>query len=570
MLWDIPTWELQRVSERNNQIIAVFTIIVIGIGGLFITIGMFQGFNPGTTTTDTTTTTTDTTTTTTDTTTTTTDATTTTTDATTTTDTTTTTTTTTGEESVELTILTRHDISVQGIFETAFLASSFAIENNIVNIRWRAPANEFWDDLIDAEPVDVCWGGGFELFDQLMIGDRLSPLTSSLMQEVESRVNDTIAGMSMKRNNTDDLLCWISTKLSSFGYTINHDFLDTHSLPTPTTWANLSEPIYGSLLPATPTIAMANAPDSMTHKLIYDMIIQMMGWDAGWIHLSRMAGSANIYGGLVEAHMAVENGDVGIGASSDFRGFLSQQNNPDCEYIVPSDGTVIIGDPIAIANSTTNKTIAEGFLDFVLSPYGQSLWLDDDLLRLPVMREAFDEPGAIGMDGMYSAFNQTARSISFAINETQSLVTSASFSAYFESVLTNADTELRNCWSEIVDLYYAGNITKSQLDTYASQMADPVSISDPNTSVVEKFTLEYAIRINNDMIYDGTYASTAKTRWNAAAKIQYVSVLGSLPTSLASPYLSRPDLLSSLQAIITLLIGSGGFAVVALAIPKYD
>jgi len=576
---DIPSWEWHRVSQRTNQIIAVIAVFLIGAGGLFITVGLLQGFEPGTTTTTSDTTTSDLTTTTTTDPTTTTDTTTeTTTTDTTTTDTTTTdtttdsttTTTTIVEDPVTLNVLTRHAIVVHSIFEPAFLASPFAIENNIVDISWSAPAGEFWDDLIDSGAPDVCWGGGPELFDLLMLGDRFSPLNSSLMQEVETRVNDTIAGIAMKRNNTADELVWIGSKLSSFGFLINHDFLATNSLPIPTTWANLSEPIYGSLLPTIPTIAMANAPDSTFHKYIYELILQMMGWDAGWVHLSRMAGSADIKGGSVEAQVAVENGDLGIVPCIDTYGFLSQFNNPDCEYIVPQDGTTIYGDPIAIPISTKNKTLSEGFIDFVLSPYGQSLWLDESIMRLPIMREAFNESGITGAEDLYSIFNQTARSSAFVINETQSLLTTYSFNGYFESVLTDSDTELVACWSEIVNLYYAGNITKSELDTYANQMADPVSITDPNTAILEKFTLEYAMRINNDMLYDSIYASTAKTRWATAAKVQYTSVLISLPTSLASPYVSKLSMMGSLQAIIVLLFGTSSFAVIALAIPKYD
>ena len=553
------------MSQRSNQLIAVAAIALIGVAGIFITVGLLTLDNTGTTTTTTTTTTTEPTTTTTDTTTT--DTTTTTT-----TDTTTTTTTTTIviEEPANLTILTRYDSAIQNIFETAFLASPFAIENNIDEISWMASAPEFWDDIIDLGSADVCWGGTTEMYDQLMFDDLLSALTSSLMQEVESRVNDTVAGVDVKRNNTADQLCWIGSKLTSFGYTVNHDFFDTHSLPVPTTWGNLSEPIYGSLLPAVPTIAMANAPSSTSHKYIYDLIVQMMGWDAGWIHLSRMAGNAEIYGGSVEAQANVESGDLGIYMSLDYNGFFSHSINPDCEFIVPADGTSLYSDPIAIPVTTNNMSLAEGFIDFVLSPYGQSLWLDEDVLRLPIMREAFDEPGVTGMEDLYSVFNQTTRSVAYAVNETQSLVTTSSFIEYFESVLTDSKTELTACWSTLVELYYDGNITRSELDGNATLMADPMVLADPKTSISEKFTLDYALRINNDMLTDSSYAATVKSRWTTAAKAQYASVLGSLPTTLIYLQTSEPGLLDSLSTLMTLFIGSSGFAIVALVAQKYD
>ncbi|MHA2143729.1 MAG: hypothetical protein ACXADD_19800, partial [Candidatus Thorarchaeota archaeon] len=57
----------------------------------------------------------------------------------TTTDSTTTTTTTTTVQQETLHVLTRFDVAVYNVFESAFLASEFAIENNIGDIVWRNP-----------------------------------------------------------------------------------------------------------------------------------------------------------------------------------------------------------------------------------------------------------------------------------------------------------------------------------------------------------------------------------------------------------------------------------------------
>jgi len=232
--------------------------------------------------------------------------------------TTTTTTTTTTPTGGVLTILTRHDVMIHNVFEPAFLASDFAIDNEIGDIIWKTPTEDYWDDIIQLGQADVCWGGGPTLFDQLMIEDYLEVLDSPLMVEVADRINDTIAGSVMKRNNSADELVWIAAAISSFGFTVNHDFLDTYSLPTPMSWTDLADPIYGSLLKAIPTIAMGNAPDTTSNTRIYEIITQGMGWDAGWVTMARMAGSASIFGGSVETQNAAETGQVGIAMSIDF------------------------------------------------------------------------------------------------------------------------------------------------------------------------------------------------------------------------------------------------------------
>lgn len=543
------------MSQRTTQFIAIFAIIILGVGGLFITIGLFSLDNSGTTTTTTTTSpTTTTNTTTTDTTTTTT----------TTTNTTNTTTTTTEEESKTLTILTRHDISIQGVFEAAFLATPFAMENDIVDIKWRSPAPEFWDDLILEETADVCWGGGSTLFDQLLLLDLLGPLNSTKMQLVSSRVNDTIAGVDMKRNNTADELVWIASKLSSYGFTVNHAFLDTYSLPTPTTWTDLADPIWAKELPTVPTIAMGNAPDTTSNTRIYEIITQALGWEAGWVNMARMAGSAEIYGGSVETQNAAENGDVGVSMSIDFYGYLTQSRNPDCEYIVPEFQSEIEGDPIAISATSTQKDLAEGFLDFVLSAEGQALWLDDDLQRMPVMREAFDQPGLGDVSTLYHAFNQTIATVGIDFDEELSLSINRAFIKYFESVFTDAHDELVECWTAIITAFDEGRIDQAEFDDYCDMMGALISIEDPKTSVIEEFTIAYAIAINDDMIYDASYASAVQSRWTIGAMVQYLSIT-SMVNAEASSFLQ-----DSLQAIITLLLSSGGFAVIVLAVPKYN
>ena len=55
-------------------------------------------------------------------------------------------------------------------------------------------------------------------------------------------------------------------------------------------------------------------------------------------------------------------------------------------------------------------------------------------------------------------------------------------------------------------------------------MGTPVTVQDYTTSVNEKFTLDYALRINTAMGADATYSSAMRIRWTNAAKAQYLDV----------------------------------------------
>jgi len=424
----------------------------------------------------------------------------------------------------EITILTRHDVAIHNVFEPIFLQSDFAQDNGITSILWKTPSAEFWDELLDRGEIDVCWGGGPTIFDQLMRDGRLATLDSELMQEVADRVPDQIAGANMKRNDTEDNLKWMAAAISTFGFTVNHQFLDEYDLPTPGKWTDLANATYGSLLPTIPTIAMGNAPDTTSNTRIYEIITQGLGWDTGWQTMARMAGSANIYSGSVETQAASENGDVGISMSIDFYGYLTQYRNPDCEYIIPEGQTIVNGDPIAIPNNAPNQEYAEGFVDFVMSCEGQALWLDPSIRRMPVLECAFRQPGAEDAQDLYAVYNQTVDTEGIDFNDTLSLQINSAFTKYFESVFTQAHTELVDTWNLLVSSYLDGDITEGEFESFASMMGTPVTIVDPDTSEEEKFTTEYAIEINEKMIYDADFASTVQSLWTAAAKAAYQDV----------------------------------------------
>lgn len=487
--------EFESATSSTTKLVAIAVIVIVAVAGVsFVLLGGFPA-QDGTTPTTTTTTPT---------------------------------TTTTNGGPVTLKILTRHDVAIHNVYEPAFLATDYAKDNNIVNIDWMNPDASFWDNVIDQSGADVCWGGGPTIFDQLMRDNRLVALNSALMQEVADRVPDELAGTNMKRYNDQEELMWIAAAISSFGFTVDHDFLDRYSLPTPTNWTDLAEPIYGGLLPDVATIAMGNAPDTTSNTRIYEIMTQSLGWDEGWVNMARMAGSSNIYGGSVDVQLAVRTGEVGIGMTIDFYGYQNQRLNPDNEYIIPEDQTIINGDPIAIPSTSPHPQHAEAFLDFVLSVEGQLLWLDASILRMPVLEETFQDPAAADATALYAAFNSTTATKGIAFNDTLSLEINSAFIFYFESVFTNSHTELIRCWSEMLALYDAGHITEVELDSYAVEMGTPVSAVDYKTETLEKFTLDYARMINYDMIYDSAYASAMKTRWTNAAKSGYNSLYNDL------------------------------------------
>jgi len=475
----MATGEFETGRNMTNIIIAVVVIGIIGVAGVVLVLNPFGGSEPGQT----------------------------------------------------LTVLTRHDVAITTAYENAFLGSDIAQEYHITDVVWRSQDGGYWDDVIAAGGVDVLWGGGPTLFDQMQRDGNLQNLSSTKMLDILDRVPDEIAGADMKRRDGNSDVVWVAAAISTFGFTVNHAFLDSNSLPTPTNWTHLAQPIWGSLLP-TATIAMGNAPKTTSNTRIYEIITQGMGWNSGWITLARMAGSSRLYQGSVETQAAAENQDVGVSMSIDFYGYSTQANNADCEYILPQGESIVNGDPIAIVKDSPKMDLAEAFLDYVLSAEGQAIWFTPGVNRMPVLESAFQTPVGLTKTDLYEFFNQTKVNVGVDFNDTLSLEINTAFTSYFEAVFNDAHDNLALCWNALVTAYYDEDITLGQLDDWADMMGMPVSVTHDST--LRQYTVDFAKEINTELIYDSGFYYDMQTAWTAAANAQYLATIADLNAFLGS------------------------------------
>jgi ABC-type Fe3+ transport system substrate-binding protein len=435
---------------------------------------------------------------------------------------------------ITLTIITRHDTTIWTLFEPVFLATSYAQDNNVIDLKWMGPDPGLWTETIDATDVDVAWGGGPTLFDTLIDNDLLAPLdVSSYALQMANEINDTLAGSSMKRFDGQDRVLWIAAAISSFGFTINNDFLADAQLPVPNKWEDLANETYGTLLPL-PSISMGNAPGTTSNTRIYEIILQAFGWDEGWRIMTRMAGNAGIYGGSVETQSAVEQGEVGVGMSIDFYGYTSQIDFPSCQYVLPEGQTIINGDPIALVAKSKHKDAAQDFIGWILSPEGQSIWLDERINRMPLRSDAFHtEKGQARVD-LYALFNQTISNIGIPFSDELAISYEQSLMYYFEAVLKNEHEALagaQGAWTELVNAKKEQRITQQQFNDLILALGTPVSWLNTTDAQTYQFTQEYAIFINEKIYRDSLFRSQMQGIWGQAARTHYQNIYDSIPKS---------------------------------------
>jgi len=435
---------------------------------------------------------------------------------------------------ITLTIITRHDTTIWTLFEPAFLATSYAQDNNVIDLRWMGPDPGLWTETIDATDVDVAWGGGPTLFDTLIDNDLLATLEEgSYALQMANEINDTLAGSSMKRFDGQDRVLWIAAAISSFGFTINNDFLADAQLPVPNKWEDLANETYGKLLPL-PSISMGNAPGTTSNTRIYEIILQAFGWDEGWRILTRMAGNAGIYGGSVETQSAVEQGEVGVGMSIDFYGYTSQIDFPSTQYVLPEGQSIINGDPIALVAKSKHKDAAQDFIGWILSPEGQSIWLDERINRMPLRSDAFHTEKGQKRSDLYTLFNQTISNIGIPFSDELAISYEQSLMYYFEAVLKNEHEALagsQGAWTELVNAKKEQRITQQQFNDLVLTLGTPISWLNSTDAQTYQFTQEYAISINEKIYRDSLFRSQMQGIWGQAARAHYQNIYDSIPKS---------------------------------------
>ena len=148
------------------------------------------------------------------------------------------------------------------------------------------------------------------------------------------------------------------------------------------------------------------------------------------------------------------------------------------------------------------------------------------------MESAFETPVGLENELLHELFLDTLENQGIDFNDSLSLLINTAFIHYFEAVFNNAHDQLEAAWEAIVDAYYAEDITLEQLNTLAITMGTPVTVEVDGEN--HKFTLDYAIEINDDMYYDSEFLHSMQSLWRAAAILQYQQALDDLAAMTGS------------------------------------
>ncbi len=447
-------------------------------------------------------------------------------------------------EGVTLTIITRHEATIITKTKKIFLNSPIAKALGIVDIQPVYAGPEQWETYIQqalqyGAPIDIAWGGGPTLFNYIDDKGYIQPLDNNTYPEFNAilyevnKIPRKIAGAPTVKIGEDGYIHWIGAAISSFGFTINHKVIQQYGVPVPKKWIDLTKPEYARYLPQIPLTGIADPTKSTSNTRMYEIILQAYGWDQGWKILTLMAANAKIYDASSAVRDAVIRGEIAVGITIDFYGYTAMHQNPDCEYIIPENESIVNADPIAILKGTRYPVQAAAFVAWVLSEYGgQQIWLDPDINRLPINARVFDTDIGQQRQDLKEAFMKATSTGVIEFNETLSYSTEKVMQQYFKATLVNAHPELQSAWAAIAQAYLDGKINDAEFNYLIDKLTAPIRFQDPLTGEEVTFTLDYAIKINPN-ITQGSIFQALMSQWEEKARERYQEAYNTLQDILS-------------------------------------
>lgn len=203
----------------------------------------------------------------------------------------------------------------------------------------------------DNPQADVIWGTAAS---SLLIADEqglLEPYTPKGLENVRENFRDSKNPPHWVGNNA-----WISA------FCVNTIEIEQENLPIPTSWADLTKPIYKG------KIVMSNPASSGTGYLSVAAILQLKGEEAGWQYLDALHNNIAQYmhSGSKPCKVAGA-GEYPIGISFGYRAVKQMNGGEPIKPVFPEEGSGWDIEANALVKKADIKPASKAFLDWAIS-----------------------------------------------------------------------------------------------------------------------------------------------------------------------------------------------------------
>jgi ABC-type Fe3+ transport system substrate-binding protein len=373
--------------------------------------------------------------------------------------------------------------------------------------------------------IDLAFGGGGGIFEQMKQLGMLEPYR--LPEDLLRRIPKEVAGQALY----DADFCWYGAALSTFGLLYNKNVLGDRGLPAVTDWAAMADPRFIGL------VGPGDPSKSGSVRKVYEIILEAYGYERGMSLLIRMGGNAReFYDQASEIPRACALGTIALGPCIDF--YADRQMHSDggraIGFVAPEGMTVLNADPIAMFKNAPHRKVAEKFLEFVMSPAGQGLWMVPpgaqggprtfSLDRMAVLPEVFELPAVKARGGTPPPFALAPAKFFDAAKETARI---AILPDYLRVAAIENQEPLKRAWRAIIAASLPDDlvgklvqplVTEDEMTRLGREVWQPVRVAkDATPDEVLQSKQKEEMRLRSKSEIEKQWRSTLKQRYEALA-----------------------------------------------------
>ena len=372
-----------------------------------------------------------------------------------------------------------------------------------------------WRVLIDRGGVDFLWAGAPVLYESLLKEGYLAPMPD--VPELR-QLPERVGNIPLKRVVNGSVYYVVYGLL---GYVIGYsqEAAAKAGLQPACSWRDLASPELARYYLKTggKPVALAKPTKSTSTAAMMQLVTEIYGWEEGWRYLASMAAVARFVDSSGAVRDAVKRGEAVFGPMVDYYVFIA-----GLQYCIPTDGTDILFDPVAVPRGA-NMSAAALLTRVFLTEIGKTVV---DRYILPGNPALLDSPEVNQSKAavLKQHLSRLMNAKILAVPPEKSASYYYSFIYYYEATLVDLQDQLTTLWGKIVDAYYSGKITQRQFEELWRLLGAPVNYTDPATGQMRTFTYQEAVAINSKVASDPTYRDRLYQAWREAARAKYQQV----------------------------------------------